>query len=163
MNAYSMDLRHKIVEALSTGTPKARVARASGVGLSTVKRYAGGAQRGESLTSRKPPGKRRKVYGITQRLLERDLEERPTATLPQRRELLFEWLGVQVSEATLCRAVKRLGYTRKKDCEYCDHGARDVSPRWSDPKKRGLRAFPAIRRPVRRASRRRRSESRLTS
>ncbi len=115
MNAYSMDLRHKIVEALSTGTPKARVARASGVGLSTVKRYAGGAQRGESLTSRKPPGERRKVYGTTQRLLERDLEERPTATLPQRRELLFEWLGVQVSEATLCRAVKRLGYTRKKD------------------------------------------------
>lgn len=51
----------------------------------------------------------------------------------------------------------------KKVCEYCDHGARGVSPRWSDPKKRGLRAFPAIRRPVRRASRRRQLESRVTS
>jgi transposase len=163
MNAYSMDLRHKIVEALSIGTPKARVARASGVGLSTVKRYAGGAQRGESLTSRKPPGKRRKVYGITQRLLERDLEERPTATLPQRRELLARVAGVELSDCTVSRALRRMGFGRKKDCEYCDHGARDVSPRWSDPKKGGLRAFPAIRRPLRRASRRRRSESRVTS
>jgi hypothetical protein len=53
MNAYSMALRHKIVEALSTGTPKARVARAFGVGLSTVKRYAGGAQRDAAKAS--PP------------------------------------------------------------------------------------------------------------
>ena len=115
MNAYSMDLRHKIVEALSIGTPKARVARASGVGLSTVKRYAGGAQRGESLTSRKPPGKRRKVYGITQRLLERDLEERPTATLPQRRELLARVAGVELSDCTVSRALRRMGFGRKKD------------------------------------------------
>ena len=51
----------------------------------------------------------------------------------------------------------------KKSCEYCDHGARDVSPGRSDPKKRGLRAFPLIRRPIRRASPHHRSESHVTS
>jgi hypothetical protein len=37
--------------------------------------------------------------------------------------------------------VGRLGYTHKKDCEYCDHGARDVSPGRSDPKKEGFVPF----------------------
>ena len=67
MKAYSMDLRRKILEALSTGTPKAQVARSFGVGLSTVKRYAGRAERGEGLAPRKSPGKRRKVDSTAQR------------------------------------------------------------------------------------------------
>jgi transposase len=48
-------------------------------------------------------------------LLEEDLHRRPEATHLHRAKLLFELRGVQVSEAILCRAVKRLGYTRKKD------------------------------------------------
>jgi transposase len=115
MKAYSMDLRRKIVEALSTGTPKARVARTFGVGLSTVKRYASRAKRGEGLTPRKPPGKRPKVDGTLERLLERDLEERPTATLPQRRELLARVAGVEVSDSTVSRTLRRMGFSRKKD------------------------------------------------
>lgn len=115
MKAYSMDLRRKIVEALSTGTPKARVARTFGVGLSTVKRYASRSERGEGLTPRKPPGRRRKVDGTAQRLLERDLEERPTATLPQRRELLARVVGVEVSDSTVSRTLRRMGFSRKKD------------------------------------------------
>ena len=84
MKAYSVNLRRKIVEAVTAGTPKARVARSFGVGLSTVKRYVSRAERGEELAPRKPPGKGRKVNGIAERLLERDLEERPMATLAQR-------------------------------------------------------------------------------
>jgi transposase len=115
MKAYSMDLRRKILEALSTGTPKARVARSFGVGLSTVKRYAGRAERGEGLTPRKSPGKRRKVGSTAQRLLERDLEERPTATLPQRREMLSRVSGIEVSDSTVSRTLRRMGFSRKKD------------------------------------------------
>ena len=115
MKAYSVDLRRKIVEAVSSGTPKAQVARAFGVGLSTVKRYAGRAERGEGLAPRKSPGKQRKVDATAQRLLERDLEERPTATLPQRRELLAGVAGVEVSDSTVSRALRRMGFSRKKD------------------------------------------------
>jgi transposase len=115
MKPYSVDLRQKIVEAVSTGTPKAQVARTFSVGLSTVKRYAGKAQRGEDLTPRKSPGKRRKVDEIAQRLLERDLEERPTATLQERGELLAVVAGVEVSDSTISRTLKRMGFSRKKD------------------------------------------------
>ena len=115
MKAYSVDLRRKIVEAVSSGTPKAQVARAFGVGLSTVKRYASRAQRGVGLTPRKPPGKQRKVNGTAERLLERDLHERPTATLLHRRELLAGVAGVEVSNSTLSRTLRRLGFSRKKD------------------------------------------------
>ena len=59
MKAYSVDLRRKIVEAVETGTPKAQVARTFGIGLSTVKRYAGRAERGEGLAPRKSQPPRR--------------------------------------------------------------------------------------------------------
>jgi transposase len=109
-------LRQKIGEAISTATPKAQVARTFGVGLSTLKRYAGRAERGEDLTPRKlPPGKRRKLDGTAQRLLERDLEERPTATLPERGQLLARVAGVEVSDSTVSRTLRRMGFSRKKD------------------------------------------------
>jgi hypothetical protein len=56
-------------------------------------------------------------------------------TLSQRRSFLERVVGAQVSESTISRAITRLGWSRNKAREYCDHGARDVSPCWSDPKK----------------------------
>jgi transposase len=115
MKPYSVDLRQKIVEALSSGTTKAQVARAFSLGLSTVKRYAGKAERGEGLTLRKRSGKRRKVDGTLKRLLERDLQERPTATLSQRRELLAGVAELEVSDSTVSRTLRRMGFSRKID------------------------------------------------
>jgi transposase len=40
MNAYSEDLRKKMIEALRRGMGKSEAARAFGVSLSSVKRYA---------------------------------------------------------------------------------------------------------------------------
>jgi transposase len=94
---------------------KAQAARAFGVGISSIKRYVNMAQKGEGLLPKKAPGTERKLDQGATRLLEEDLHRRPEATYQQRAKLLFELLGVQVGEATLCRAVKRLGYTRKKD------------------------------------------------
>jgi len=47
--------------------------------------------------------------------LEADLRERPAATLPQRREFLRRVAGVRVSDSTVSRMLKRMGWTRKKD------------------------------------------------
>ena len=163
MNAYSEDLRNKIVEALRRGTTKTEAARTFGVSRSSIKRYAKLAEQGPPLAPKKRPGSKPKMDERARRLLEADLQERPAATLSERREYLARVAGLSVSESTVSRMLKRLGWSRKKDCEYCDHGACDVSPWRSDPKKRRLRAFPAIRRPLRRASRRRRSESGVTS
>src|SRR5918997_974158 len=56
MNAYSEDLRKKIVEAVERGMPKIQAAKTFGVGTSSVKRYASKLERGESLAPNKSPG-----------------------------------------------------------------------------------------------------------
>ena len=56
MNAYSEDLRKKIVEAVERGMPKIQAAKTFGVGISSVKRYASKVERGESPAPNKSPG-----------------------------------------------------------------------------------------------------------
>ena len=114
MKAYSEDLRKKIVGALLRGTGKSEAARLFGVSLSSVKRYARTAREGRPLTPKKNPGKRPKIGKSARVLLEADLEERPAATLSQRRRFLQEVTGVLVSNSTASRSIKRLRYTRKK-------------------------------------------------
>jgi transposase len=110
MRAYSVDLRRKVVDAvLLGGMSKAEAARTFGIGISTVKRYVDKAHKGEDLSPRRPPGRRRELDGVAMRLLAEDLKERPTATLLQRREYLERVAGVRVSEATISRAINRLG------------------------------------------------------
>ena len=117
MKAYSEDLRRKIVDAIERGMPKAEAARTFGVGISTVKRYATKAQRGESLAPGKAPGKRSKMDQKVSKLLEDDLLERPFVTLQQRCEYVEAVSGVSVSRSTMCRAIARIGSTRKKGGE----------------------------------------------
>lgn len=115
MRAYSLDLRKKIVETVKRGVPKAEAARTFGVGISSVKRYVKMAEESRSLAPKTAPGKRKKLDARGVRLLAEDLEFRPAAKLKERVEFLFWVLGVRVSEATVCRMIRCLGYTRKKD------------------------------------------------
>jgi transposase len=115
MDAYSLDLRKKIIEAKERGMPTVEVAKTFGVGVSTVKRYAATAREGRPCAPKKHPGSKPKIDEGARRLLEADLEERPAATLPERREFLRRTCGVSVSDSTVSRMLKRLGWTRKKD------------------------------------------------
>jgi transposase len=115
MKAYSEDLRERIVEAVKRGMGKSEVARTFGVSLSSVKRYVGMAREGRPLAPKKRPGLRPKLDEQSKKLLEADLQERPVATLPERREFLQRMAGVRVSDSTISRAIKRLGWSRKKD------------------------------------------------
>jgi transposase len=115
MNAYSEDLRKKFVEATERGTPNTEVARAFGVGVSSVKRYVATAREGRSLAPKRRPGSKPKLDERARKLLEADLEERPAAILPERREFLERVAGVRVSDSTVSRMLRRLGWSRKKD------------------------------------------------
>jgi transposase len=95
--------------------PKTQAARTFGIGVSSVKCYAKMAQKGHSLSPKESPGKRRKLDERAMKLLEEDLHSHPACTYEQRVELLSEVVGVRVSKSTVCRAIKRMGYTRKKD------------------------------------------------
>jgi hypothetical protein len=55
------------------------------------------------------------------RLLEEFIKARPWATHKQRSEFLFAACGVEVSEATICRAIKkRLSHSQKRSTEATD-------------------------------------------
>ena len=114
MNGYSEDLRKKIVSAVGRGMSKAQAARTFSVSLSSVKRYVEKAERGESLAPKKRPGSAPKLDEKARRLLEEDLRERPYLTLRDRCEYIEAITGLSVSRSTMCRAIARVGTTRKK-------------------------------------------------
>ena len=115
MNAYSEDLREKIVQALERGMGKSEAARTFSVSLSSVKRYAKIAEEGGSLAPKKRPGSKPKLDERASKLLEDDLnKERPFLTLQQRCEYLRTVASLEVSRSTVCRAIKRMNATRKK-------------------------------------------------
>jgi len=98
------------------GRAKNEAARRSGVNRSTVRRYLKRLYETACLVPKKPPGSRPKLDESTMRLLEEDLKARPWATHKQRSDFLFAARGVEVSEATICRAIKKhLSHSRKKD------------------------------------------------
>ncbi len=114
MNAYSEDLRKKIIEALRRGMTKTEAARSFGVSRSSVKRYAKLSDERRSLAPKKRPGSKPKMDQSARRLLEADMQERPAATLSERREYLRCVADLSVSESTVSRMLRRLGWSRKK-------------------------------------------------
>ena len=81
----------------------------------TVKRYCKRLDERGTLEPDKAPGKRPKLDEKASKLLVEDLRRRPRATHAQRAQFLLAVCGVRVSEATICRAIKRLSHSRKKD------------------------------------------------
>ena len=113
MKAYSEDLRKKIVTAIERGMPKAQAARLFDVSLSSVKRYSKTARQGGSLEPRKSSGRPHKIGEKARLLLEKDVEERPSTTVPQRRRFLEHIVATTLSDSTVRRLMKRLGFTQK--------------------------------------------------
>jgi len=114
MSSYSEDLRRRIVSSVEGGMSKAQAARTFSVSISSVKRYANKASRGESLAPKKGPGSAPRLDDRAIKLLEEDLKERPFATLRDRCDYVEVITGLSVSRSTMCRAIARIGPTRKK-------------------------------------------------
>ena len=115
MKAYSEDLRRKVVGAVEErGMGKSEAARTFGMSISSVKRYVAKARRGDSLSPRKHPGPRPKLDERARRLLEADVEQRPAASLRERGRFLERVAGVRVSESTLSRLLRRMGFVPKE-------------------------------------------------
>ena len=115
MDAYSEDLRQKIVEGVEhQRMSKSEAARLFGVSLSSVKRYVKAACEGRSLSPGKAPGKKPLLDEKAKKLLEADVQERPFAKLSERQQYLQSVAGLSVSESTLSRALRKMGFGRKK-------------------------------------------------
>jgi hypothetical protein len=90
---------------------KSAAARLFGVSLSSVKRYARIAERGESLGPRKSGGRPPKAYEIIEKELEADVHERPAATTRDRCRSLQSMTDKSLSTSTVRRLLKTMGHT----------------------------------------------------
>ena len=113
MKAYSEDLRKKILEAVDRGMTKSEAAKTFGVSRSSVKRYAAARREGKPLTPKKHPGSKPKLDERARKILEADVEHRPAITLKERGRFVKEMAGVSVSESTLSRLLRKMGFSPK--------------------------------------------------
>jgi transposase len=115
MRAYSTDLKERLVRAVADGQPLREAARRFGVAVTTVKR-AVVQQRETGSLARKPiPGCPRRIGKDQEAILRARLEEAPDATVLEHCAWWAEHQGQELSEATLWRAMRRLGWTHKKN------------------------------------------------
>src|SRR5215218_9673291 len=100
MNAYSKDLRLKILQALDRGLPRREAVRTFGVSIATIERYVRRRKRGLDLAPKSSPG-RTPTIGLSvqeQRTLRKQLEENDAATLERHCELWERTQGVRGGE-----------------------------------------------------------------
>ena len=117
MNAYSKDLRLKALAAVERGVSRREVSEFLGISISTISRYVKLKASGEDLAPKPSPGRKAKILASLsqKRALWRQLEGNDTATLEEHCQMFERERGVSVSVATMSRAVRKLGWTFKKD------------------------------------------------
>jgi transposase len=114
MNAYSEDLRQRIVAAVEQGQSPPAVAARFAVSLASVKRYLRQWRTTGTLAARRHPGKARRIPAEAEARLRALLDADPDATLADYCARWERESGVMVSESTMCRAQRRVGWTVKK-------------------------------------------------
>jgi transposase len=118
MNAYSKDLRLRVLDALDRrGPSRKEVSELFGISLSTIKRYLKRRREGQDLEPKPSTGRKRRILSTLEekRALWKQLQENAEATLERHCQLWEERQGVRVSLATMSRAIgNKLGWTLKK-------------------------------------------------
>lgn len=116
MKAYSLDLREKIVETYKAGgiTQRELAARFR-VSLFFVIKLLGLERRGESLEAKRRGANRKPVLNTQmQQFIESQLLKQNDLTLPELCAQVAVEFSVEVSAPTMCRALKKMGFRRKK-------------------------------------------------
>ena len=113
MHAYSTDLKERLVRAVAEGQPMREAARRFGVAVTTVKRAVVQERETGSLERKPIPGYPRRIGPEQEAALWARLEAAPNATVLERCAWWAEQYGQQLSEATMWRAIRRLGWTHK--------------------------------------------------
>jgi transposase len=114
MRPYSEDLRWRVVRAVLIGTPRDEVAARFVVSVPTITRWLRLKRETGGLAPKPVPGPPAvKTDALVAALPER-LADRSDATLEEQCDWWREVTGVEVSTATMSRALARLDWTRKK-------------------------------------------------
>jgi transposase len=97
MNAYSLDLRLKVLEAVDRGIPRKEVVRTFGISMPTIERYLRRRRQGAALDPGTSTGRTPSICATSEerRALWRQLEENDEATLERHCELWEREQGVE--------------------------------------------------------------------
>ena len=114
MKAYSVDLRAKVLRAVDQGYARKEIVQLLGVSPATIKRYLKQRRETGNMAPKPRPGRPPKKLGPLQAELVAQLQAHDDVGLEEQCRLWEQSHGVQVSTATMSRAIKRVGWTRKK-------------------------------------------------
>jgi transposase len=114
MRAYSQDLRERVLRAVDQGKAQKEIVEALGVSLATIKRYVKQRREVGHVKPKAIPGRPPKKAGQLEAGLVAQVESHRDATLEQHCELWEQTHAVRVSPRTMSRAIKQVGWTRKK-------------------------------------------------
>ena len=114
MKAYSQDLRERVLRASEQGLPHREIVRVLGVSLATIGRYLKQRRETGQVEAKAIAGRPSKKMASLQAGLPEQLRAFPDATLEQQAQYWQHSQGMQVSRSSVGRAIKRMGWTRKK-------------------------------------------------
>lgn len=114
MKAYSQDVRERVLRAVDQGIARSEIVRVLAVSLATIGRYLKQRRETGHVRPKAIPGRPSKKMNPLQAGLQGQLEAFPDATLEQHSQYWEQTSGMQVSRWSMSRALKRLGWTRKK-------------------------------------------------
>ena len=114
MKAYSQDLRERVLRAVDLGRPRAEIVQLFGVSRATIKRYLKQRREEGHVRPKAIPGRPPKKQAQVEAGVMPQLQAHDDATLEQHCDLWEQAHGERVSRWTMSRAIKRLGWTRKK-------------------------------------------------
>jgi transposase len=108
MNAYSKDLRLKVLSAIDRGIPRKEVQDLFGVSRSTIKRWLNRRRQTGDVNIHKIPGRPSVKGKALRQWLPSQLKTSPDLTLREHCEAFFDESTMKVSEATMSRNIRRL-------------------------------------------------------
>jgi transposase len=115
MKAYSLDLRQRVVAAVTAGMSRAEALHIFQISQSTLTRYLKRSRTSDSLAARPHAGGPQFAIPSTHYQALTDLVAAdPDATLAHLCDAWFQQTGVRVSQATMCRTLATIGLPRKK-------------------------------------------------
>ena len=114
MKAYSQDLRQRVLAAVDAGTRRSEVVRQFQVSLATLKRLLKQRREEGHVQSKTIVGPSFRISTQQHAMLQAQLRAAPDATLEEHCRHWQEQQGRRVSTSTMSRAIRRLGWTRKK-------------------------------------------------
>lgn len=109
-----MDVREKVLRAVDQGYAREEIVKLLGVSLATIKRYLKQRRETGSVAPKAIPGRPPKKLGLLQAELVTQLQAHDDRGLEEQCRLWEQSQGVRVSTSTMSRAIKRVGWTRKK-------------------------------------------------